>query len=234
MATNLVRASASFQDATQNTQALKEVWKTIQADSCPHSYNFHMHTICSDGQLKPEELIQQAVGIGLKGLAITDHHSVGGYQIAQSWLEEQQKSHPHPLPHLWIGTEITASLLGTEVHILGYGFDPEHPSFEHYLQGTAPQGHDAQAANVIVALHQAGGLAVLAHPERYRLPAEQLIPVAVQLGIDGVETYYAYNNPTPWKPSPKPTQKVKELAAIYGLFNTCGTDTHGKNLLQRL
>lgn len=235
MATNLFQASASLQPTLQNTAALRQVWETIQPDSCPHSYNFHMHTICSDGQLKPEELIKQAVAIGLKGLAITDHHTVAGYQVAQSWLQYQQQQSPSvPLPHLWVGTEITANLLGTEVHILGYSFDPEHPGLQHYLQGKAPEGGDAQAANVIVALHQAGGLAVLAHPERYKLPAEELIPVAAQLGIDGVETYYAYNNPNPWKPSPKETEKVKHLAATYGLFNTCGTDTHGKNLRQRL
>jgi hypothetical protein len=87
---------------------------------------------------------------------------------------------------------------------------------------------------VIVALHQAGGLAVLAHPERYRRSAAELIPVAAHLGIDGVETYYAYGNPEPWQPSPNQTQKVKQLSATYNLLNTCGTDTHGLNLLRRL
>lgn len=234
MATNLVQASASLQSATENTSALRQVWETIQPDSCPYSYNFHMHTICSDGQMKPEELIKQAVTLSLKGLAITDHHTVSGYRVAQSWLENQQQFSSHPLPDLWIGTEITSKLLGTEVHILGYSFDPEHPGMQLYLQGNEPQGGDAQAANVIAALHQAGGLAVLAHPERYKLPAEKLIPVAAEIGIDGVETYYAYNNPNPWKPSPKATRKVKELTATYGLLNTCGTDTHGLSLLQRL
>ena len=235
MATNLVQASALEQPAAQNTAALRQVWEKIQPDSCPHSYNFHMHTICSDGQLKPEELIKQAVALGLKGLAITDHHTVAGYQVAQTWLEDQQQQSPSlPIPHLWTGIEITANLLGTEVHILGYSFDPQHPGLQLYLQGKAPQGSDAQTANVIVALHQAGGLAVLAHPERYKRPAAELIPVAAQLGIDGVETYYAYNNPNPWKPSPKETQKVKDLADTYGLLNTCGTDTHGLNLRQRL
>jgi predicted metal-dependent phosphoesterase TrpH len=46
-----------------------------------------MHTNCSDGQLKPEVLIEQAVSIGLKGFAITDHHTVEGYKIAQDWVK---------------------------------------------------------------------------------------------------------------------------------------------------
>lgn len=236
MAVNIAQASASLQIAAQDQQALRHVWENIQADSCPYSYNFHMHTIHSDGQLDPEELIEQAVTIGLKGLAITDHHTVGGYKIAQSWLEQwqQQTSPSTPVPHLWTGVEITADLLGTEVHILGYAFDPEHAGLQPYLNSKAPRQGDAQAAAVIVALHQAGGLAVLAHPERYRRSAAELIPIAAHLGIDGVESYYAYNNPDPWQPSPNQTQKVKQLSASYNLLNTCGTDTHGLNLLRRL
>lgn len=235
MAVNIAQPSVSLQVAAQNKQALRQVWETIQPDSCPHSYNFHMHTTCSDGQLKPEDLIQQAVTIGLKGLAITDHHSVNGYKAAQRWLAQLQESAPStPVPHLWTGVEITSDLLGTEVHILGYAFEPEHPALQPYLQGKTPKRSDAQAADVIVALHQAGGLVVLAHPARYRRSAQELIPVAAHLGVDGVETYYAYNNPNPWQPSPTQTQQVKQLSATYNLLNTCGTDTHGKNLLSRL
>lgn len=231
----MAQASASPQIAAHDQQALRQVWQTIGPNSCPYSYNFHMHTTCSDGQLQAERLIQQAASIGLKGLAITDHHTVKGYQLAQSWLEHcQQSSSSTPTPHLWTGVEITANLLGTEVHILGYAFDPEHPSLRPYLQGKAPQDGDAEAAAVIVALQQAGGLAVLAHPCRYRRRATELIPVAAHLGIDGVETYYAYNNPNPWQPSAKETQQVQQLSATYNLLNTCGTDTHGLNLLRRL
>lgn len=235
MLLDIAQNSTSAPVAAQDRQALGQVWQNIQPDSCPYSYNFHMHTICSDGQLKPEELIQQAVKIGLKGLAITDHHSVNGYQVAQSWLEELQRSSPStPVPHLWTGMEITADLSGAEVHILGYAFDPKHPAMQPYLQGKEPQQDDALAAAAIAALHQAGGLAVLAHPERYRRPAKELIPLAADLGIDGVETYYAYGNPDPWQPSPTQTQQVKQLSEAYNLFNTCGTDTHGLNLLRRI
>ena len=236
MAVNIAQALASPQVTAQDAQALRQVWENIGPDSCPCSYNFHMHTIYSDGQLKPEELIKQAIAIGLKGLAITDHHTIGGYLVAQGWLEylHKQSTPSTPYPHLWTGVEINADLLGTDVHILGYAFDPKHPAIEPYLQGEAPQHSDAQAAAVIVAIQQAGGLAVLAHPARYRRPAVELIPVVAHLGIDGVETYYAYANPNPWQPSPMQTQQVKQLSAAYNLLNTCGTDTHGTNLLRRL
>lgn len=236
---NVVEVPSSPKLAGENESArrLREVFESIDEDSCPLDYNFHMHTIFSDGKLKPEDLISQAIAIGLQGLAITDHHSVGGYQVASSWLLNWKAAHPlRRAPELWSGIEINANLLKIEVHILGYGFDPEHPSMEPYTQGKAATNRDYQAPNVIAAIHQAGGLAVLAHPERYRRrSAAQLIPEAARWGIDGVETYYAYNNPNPWKPSPKQTEQVRQLAERYGgLLQTCGTDTHGKNLLIRM
>lgn len=235
MAVYIAQASASLQIAAQDSLALRQTWETIQADSCPHIYNFHMHTVCSDGQLQPEALIEQAVAIGLRGLAVTDHHTVRGYQAAQSWLEETRlKKQTNPLPHFWTGVEINADLLKTDVHLLGYAFDPEHRAMQPYLQGKQAQGTDLKAANVIDALHQAGGLVVLAHPSRYHCSADKLIPAAAHAGIDGVETYYAYGNPKPWKPSLVQTQQAKQLSGQYGLFNTCGTDTHGLNLLRRL
>ncbi|HEY9689498.1 MAG TPA: PHP domain-containing protein, partial [Coleofasciculaceae cyanobacterium] len=72
------------------------------------------------------------------------------------------------------------------------------------------------------------------HPARYRLDAKPLITAASTLGIDGVEAYYAYGNPSPWTPSPDQTQTVKGLADRFNLLVTCGTDSHGTNLLQRL
>jgi predicted metal-dependent phosphoesterase TrpH len=87
---------------------------------------------------------------------------------------------------------------------------------------------------VIAAIQRAGGLAVLAHPARYRLPLADLIEEVASLGIDGVEAYYAYTNPETWSPCPIHTPQVLELARRYGLLTTCGTDTHGGNLLRRL
>jgi len=244
----------SLQDANQAAQdipALRQVFQNIRTDSCPYTYNFHMHTACSDGQLQPESLIEQATHLGLRGLAITDHHTVKGYKIAQQWLLDRspEKSPKNPLknslensrententlPHLWTGVEITSRLIGIEVHILGYGFNPEHEKILPYLQGTAPQDDRAHAAQVISTIQQAGGLAILAHPARYRQPTEQVIAAAVQLGIDGVETYYAYNNPNPWRTSPEQSQQVKYLSQLHNLLNTCGTDTHGLDLLRRI
>ena len=223
----------SLKPAAQDTRYLRSVWETIDAASCPYSYNFHLHTTASDGRLDPLELVQQAIAIGLKGFAITDHHSVSGFNAAVEYLASLD-SDRDTIPQLWTGTEITSQLEDVEVHILGYGFDPEHPAINSYLQGNRPEGDNALAGRVIESIHQAGGLAVLAHPERYRRAAKQLIPAAAALNIDGAETYYAYNNPEVWQPSPGKTEGVLALAEQHHLYSTCGTDTHGRNILQRL
>jgi len=214
---------------------LKEVFQNLDAQSCPNNYNFHMHTVHSDGKMQPSELMQQAINNGLKGLAITDHHTIGGYQAAQKWLEDWKCNHPDvEAPYLWSGVEINANLLKVEVHILGYAFEPEHPSIQPYIQGRPVTGSEYKAVNVIAAIQEAGGFAVLAHPARYRKSHFDLIPAAAEFGIDGVESFYAYNNPKPWRPSPTRSQQIQELAKQYGLYSTCGTDSHGFSLLQRL
>lgn len=230
---------------TGDAEMLREIFTAVDATSCPYNYNFHMHTACSDGKLTPAGLMEQAVEIGLSAFAITDHHTVRGYHQAKAWLEDWQWRNPTSLrrrqrgkggavPRLFMGVEITALLAETEVHILGYGFSPSHDAIEPYLRSYAPRGDAKLASAVISAIQTAGGIAVLAHPARYRVSAKSLIPIAAGLGIDGVEAYYAYANPNIWAPCPRHTPTVEQLAQDYQLLTTCGTDTHGPSLLRRL
>ncbi len=223
--------AATLAEQRPTVKQLKDALAGLHARSCPDVYNFHLHTVHSDGRLEPEEVIQQAWGYGLQGLAITDHHSVQGYEQAYGYLMGLNTPYK---PTLWSGIEISCELLGLEVHILGYGFDPNHGLMAPYLQGSTPLGDDYPAGAVIAAIQGAGGLAVLAHPERYKKPASELVPAASALGIDGVEAYYAYHNPDPWRPSPDQTARVLHLSRVYGLWVTCGTDTHGGNIWRRL
>lgn len=227
-------STLSVATAAQDLHALEGAWRTLTPTSCPRHYNFHMHSVFSDGQLTPEQIVDQAIAIGLSGFAITDHHTVNGFWQAQAYLEEQRKSQAQPLPQLWTGIEINGVLLDTGVHILGYGFDPEHPKLEPYRQREIQVGDRAAAQVIVDAIHAANGMAVLAHPARYRRPPQDLVPAAVELGFDGIEAYYAYNNPDPWCSSKKHTATMETMAAQYNLWLTCGTDTHGRNLLQRL
>ena len=219
-----MRTSAA---AAETIAELRAVWEEIGPGSCPFHYNFHMHTTCSDGRLTPQQLLHQARDIGLQGLAITDHHTLAGYhQVSRSSSRGDLK--------VWTGIEINAFLLDCEVHILGYGFDPHHSRLTPYLQRQTTEGRDYIATAVIDAIHAAGGLAVLAHPFRYRSPGGRLIQAAHAAGIDGIEAYYSYSNPFPWAPSPRQTQKAVDMAKQFDLYTTCGTDTHGTSLLQRI
>jgi predicted metal-dependent phosphoesterase TrpH len=246
MTASLAQLGIPAGSRARNAQKLREVFSTVDASSCPSIYNFHMHTVHSDGQLTPDQVIEQAIHLGLKEFAITDHHTVEGYRRAKQGLEDWRWRHPAPicrgrtrqvvasLPRLWVGVEITSMLLDTDVHILGYGFNPENSAMHGYLQGTSPRGGDQQAVQVIRAIQTAGGLAVLAHPGRYRQSAEDLIREAVRLGIDGIESFYAYDNPKDWRPCPKQTPAIRELVESLGVLSTCGTDTHGKCLTRRI
>jgi predicted metal-dependent phosphoesterase TrpH len=230
-------AVANGRPTSQDLAALRAVFAAVHAESCPHQYNFHMHTNHSDGQMRPDILAQQALDLGLKGFAITDHHQISGFYAAQEYLIEWQarsENQERTLPHFWTGVEITSSLLDIEVHILGFAFNPHHPAIAPYLEGEAPRGEAAQADQVISTIHQAGGLAVLAHPARYRKSIDELIPAVVSAGIDGVETFYAYSNPKPWRPTPEETAEVMQYSEHYRLLNTCGTDSHGLSLQHRL
>ncbi|MGB3202559.1 MAG: PHP domain-containing protein, partial [Nodosilinea sp.] len=142
---------------TRDAEMLRQIFADVDATSCPYTYNFHMHTACSDGKLPPAGLMEQVVDIGLSAFAITDHHTVKGYHQAKAWLEDWQWRHPTSLrsrrqgkgaavPRLFTGVEITAILAETEVHILGYGFAPNHSAIEPYLQSYAPRGDAKQAA----------------------------------------------------------------------------------------
>jgi predicted metal-dependent phosphoesterase TrpH len=232
----MVTQTSLLTSESSATSRLRKIFASIDAISCPHRLNFHLHTMYSDGKMQPVDLIQQAIALRLSDLAITDHHAIAGYYIAKQYLEQSisQSNDPHSLPTLWSGIEVNASLIFTEVHILGYGFDPKHEAMHPYLQGKTTAGLDYQAISVIKAMHLAGGLAVLAHPARYRRSPEDLIPAAAALGIDGIETYYGYDNSDPWKPSPRQTEEIRQLAESYGLMHTCGTDSHGFKISKRL
>jgi predicted metal-dependent phosphoesterase TrpH len=49
--------------------------------------DLHSHTDESDGSLKPRELIDLAVKVGLEALAITDHDTFSGYNAALPWAK---------------------------------------------------------------------------------------------------------------------------------------------------
>ena len=200
--------------------------------SCPAECNFHCHTVCSDGSLEPIELIEQAASRGLRHLAVTDHHSVQAHAPMHAWMQ-RRRVEGATLPTLWSGMEISCLLSGCLVHVLALGFELNHPALRPYARGDAPVGEALRIEAVVTAIHRAGGLAVLAHPARYRLGHEQLIDAAAELGIDGGEAWYDYDMQQNWRPSPLICEAIDTQLADLGLLRTCGTDSHGMDLSGR-
>ena len=205
---------------------LTPVLRQVRADSCPERFNFHCHTICSDGSLHPEDLAAEAVAIGLEHLAVTDHHGLAANGAISAALDEHRRQGAAP-PTLWRGVEISCLLEGCLVHVLGLGFAEEHPSLHPYLQGNAVVGPALRAEAVVAAIRAAGGLVLLAHPARYRLPHQRLIAAAADLGFDGAEVWYDYAMQTRWQPTPLVCEAIAADLERRGLLMSCGTDTHG-------
>ena len=214
------------------THPLKPVLEQVGPLSCPTTHNFHCHTVCSDGSLEPLALIQQATERGLQHLAVTDHHSSQAHREIQVWLDQQRGSGA-VLPTVWSGMEISALLKGCLVHVLALGFELNHPSLQPYNRGDAVVGELLRAEAVVKAIHNAGGLAVLAHPARYRLGHDLLIQEASRLGFDGGEAWYDYDMQEAWSPSSLICDAIDQQLGNLGLLRTCGTDTHGFDLRGR-
>jgi len=205
---------------------LAEVLRDVGPGSCPGRFNFHCHTHCSDGSLRPEELAHQALAMGLEQLAITDHHSNQAYAAVQAVFDGRHRAGAKT-PNLWPGVEISCLLKGCLVHVLALGFTDGHPSLDPYLQGAALVGRGLRAEAVLEAIWAAGGLALLAHPARYRLPFQDLLEAADQLGFDGAEAWYDYQMQSRWQPTPHTCEAIAKDLTNRGLLMSCGTDTHG-------
>ena len=211
---------------------LRQVLAGVHAGSCPAELNFHCHTTCSDGSLRPDQLGREALTVGLRHLAVTDHHSTEAYGSLQAWFAAQAAAGQR-VPTLWTGLEISCLLEGCLVHVLALGFEAGHDALEPYRQGSAPVGPELRAAEVCRRVQAAGGLALLAHPARYRLPFQRLIPAAAELGFDGAEAFYDYELQSRWSPTPLVCQAIDALLGNLGLLRSCGTDTHGLHLSGR-
>lgn len=84
-------------------------------------YDLHIHTTASDGTLTPEKIIDMAVEIGLKGIAISDHDTVAGLGRARQYLDTTSYSLDF-IPAIELNTDAGED----EVHMLGYFIDPEN------------------------------------------------------------------------------------------------------------
>ena len=89
--------------------------------------DLHLHTVCSDGQETPEELVQTALKAGYTTISVTDHDTVAGIPRA---LAAARGTGIEVIP----GIELSAIDRSDDIHILGYFIDYKNPDFLEQIQ----------------------------------------------------------------------------------------------------
>lgn len=241
--------------------------------------DLHIHTNASDGAWPAGKVVRAAVAAGLDVIAIADHDTTAAVAPAIAAAGTDVRVVP--------AVELTCEGPGGDLHLLGYGIDPEHaaiieharsiglrretrmrdmielldrlgapvdfdavlaeagddavlgrphlaralvaaghvPSvaqaFDRYLGDAAPasvpvSGVSAEAAVAMV--HEAGGLAVWAHPAPALL--ESGLDRLVGAGLDGIECFRP-------RLAPPQVRECRQVAERRGLLTTGGSDWHG-------
>jgi predicted metal-dependent phosphoesterase TrpH len=94
-------------------------------------------------------------------------------------------------------------------------------AFERFLKKGRPAWvpkAKMSALEAIELIHQAGGLAVMAHPGLNR--TDESIPELVRSGLDGIECFHTKHNAAT-------AERYQRIAHEHGLLITGGSDCHG-------
>lgn len=109
----------------------------------------------------------------------------------------------------------------------GYAKDRED-AFKRFLRSNTPYYVEREHLTTeegIRIIHEAGGLAILAHPLLYGYQAEELEAMVTdfsKIGLDGIEAIYSMNRG-------EDEINMLKLAEKYNLAVSGGSDFHGKN-----
>lgn len=213
-----------------DTKNYKKIIESFTEKDYPKNVNLHIHSRFSDGEVEARELVAQAKRVGLKYISIADHNTVNAY-LKTNILEEDMV-----IPAIefdsWYGTVF--------LHMLGYGIDVQNKELQSLCaktkRGTEADwirifAFDKHPKKLINAIHNAGGIAVLAHPACcFTITGlERLVKNLKGLGLDGIEVYYPYARHRKILRFHR-TKTIKDLADKYDLIKTGGTDAHS-NLL---
>jgi 3',5'-nucleoside bisphosphate phosphatase len=96
-------------------------------------------------------------------------------------------------------------------------------AFERFLKRNRPAWvpkFKISAVDAMELIHQAGGLAVMAHPGLNR--TDDCIPVLAEQGLDGIECFHS-------KHTPSTTAHYLAMAEHFNLLVTGGSDCHGNS-----
>ncbi|CCZ50163.1 TPA: PHP domain-containing protein [Candidatus Gastranaerophilales bacterium HUM_8] len=186
--------------------------------------NLHIHTNYSDGKADFKKVLDNAKKNGYKLISITDHNTVEGHKHYQDEI-------------LITGVEFDCWFGYVFIHLLAYNIDVNHPSLCPFLAKTKAETEGdlirlfarRNVPELIKAIHEAGGIAVLAHPACYwAISLERLVKKLMKHGLDGIEVFYPYPR---FRKIVKfhSAKDVRKIADKYPqLLKTGGTDFHGE------
>ena len=186
--------------------------------------NLHIHTTCSDGKAEAEDILKNAKEQGYELIAITDHNTIEAHKRIQDDI-------------LMTGVEFDCWCGYVFIHLLAYGIDIHNEELAQFMAKTKAETEGdlirlfstRNVPKLIKAIHNAGGIAVLAHPACYwAINLENLVNKLISYGLDGIEVYYPYPR---FRKIVKfhSSKDVRKIADKYPqLIKTGGTDFHGK------
>ena len=93
--------------------------------------DLHIHTNYSDGTMTPEEVVDEAIRLGISTIAITDHDTIDGVIVAYRYGQGKDL-------HIIPGIEFSSYLSPSEIHILGYFIDVHN----NFLQKVIKQSRE--------------------------------------------------------------------------------------------
>ncbi len=97
-----------------------------------NTVDLHVHTLVSDGNATPLEMLAAASAVGLKQLSFCDHDALGAYCHFGDMFARARELGIELLP----GIELDTHYLNREVHLLGYGFDLDDAALNRHLKQT--------------------------------------------------------------------------------------------------
>ena len=122
------------------------------------TFDLHIHTTASDGSDSPAELAEKIAAAGLRLFSVTDHDTV------DASLEMERLV---PAGTVFIrGVEFSCISPAGKCHILGYGFDPNHPALLSALQ----EGRQLQSGKLerrLQALEERFGIVLTSEEDRW-------------------------------------------------------------------
>ena len=210
----------------EQSNDIRELLNSLTEEDFRCGADLHMHSNCSDGRLSFEELIEDAKTKNYKLIAIADHNTIEGHK----------KEHNTAELKLLQAIEFDCWYKGVLVHLLGYGMDIYNKELLALCAKTKKETeadivrlfNHRHPKDVIKAIHNAGGVAVLAHPACYwAINLDNFVKSLIELGLDGIEVFYPYRRHRGIIKFHK-AETVKKIAQKYNLIMTGGSDSHGE------